>query len=260
MNTVGCLLNEVVSKLRSGDGSSSEFSSYIAALCQDKEPEVNLFYILTRSIYFKNPEQEELIQNAFISWIEDSQNRSIFNLDLNRIVELDPACSGLTEALMFYKGFIALIFYRISHKFWSNGDKILAREINAIVSFQLGVDIHPGAKIGTGLFMDHATGVVIGETAVIGDYVSIFHGVTLGGTGKRSCMNRHPTIGDNVILSAYCSILGNVYIGSGCKVAASSVVLQNFPPNTTVAGIPAKIVRVHNEIPNKVSEWDFKLA
>ncbi|MYD42842.1 MAG: serine O-acetyltransferase [Gammaproteobacteria bacterium] len=153
----------------------------------------------------------------------------------------DPACSDLTTPFLFYKGFHALQAYRISHWLWQHKRTTLAQFFQGQISIGLGVDIHPAANIGQGIMLDHATGIVVGETAVIGDDVSMLHSVTLGGTGKESG-DRHPKIRRGVLLGAGCKIIGNITIGEGSKVGAGSVVLEDVPAHVTVAGVPAKIV------------------
>ena len=153
----------------------------------------------------------------------------------------DPACDDLSTPFLFHKGFHALQAYRIAHWLWSHDRKTLAQFFQSQISVGLGVDIHPAARIGRGLMLDHATGIVVGETAVIGDDVSILHSVTLGGTGKETG-DRHPKIRQGVLLAAGCKIIGNIEVGEGAKVGAGSVVLHDVPPHVTVAGVPAVIV------------------
>ncbi|KAL5548607.1 hypothetical protein UlMin_003838 [Ulmus minor] len=161
--------------------------------------------------------------------------------DLRAAKERDPACISYVHCLLNFKGFLACQAHRVSHKLWSQGRKVLALLIQNRVSEVFSVDIHPGAKIGHGILLDHATGVVVGETAVIGNNVSILHNVTLGGTGKISG-DRHPKIGDGVLIGAGTCILGNIKIGEGAKIGAGSVVLKEVPPRTTAAGNPARLV------------------
>lgn len=161
--------------------------------------------------------------------------------DLREVKERDPACISFVHCFLNFKGFLACQAHRVAHKLWSKGRKVVAVMIQNRVSEVLGVDIHPGAKIGSGILLDHATGIVVGETAVIGTNVSILHGVTLGGTGK-ACGDRHPKIGDGVLIGAGTCILGNIKIGDGAKIGAGSVVIKDVPPRTTVVGNPAKLV------------------
>ena len=153
----------------------------------------------------------------------------------------DPACDDLSTPFLFHKGFHALQAYRIAHWLWRHDRKTLAQFFQSQISVGLGVDIHPAARIGRGLMLDHATGIVVGETAVVGDDVSILHSVTLGGTGKETG-DRHPKIRRGVLLAAGCKIIGNIEVGEGAKVGAGSVVLHDVPPHVTVAGVPAVIV------------------
>jgi len=162
-------------------------------------------------------------------------------IDLLAISDRDPACADVSTPFLFYKGFHALQAYRIAHWLWNQDRTTLAEFFQNQISITLGVDIHPAAKIGSGIMLDHATGIVIGETAVVGDDVSILHAVTLGGSGKHGG-DRHPKIGHGVLLSAGAKVLGNIRVGDGAKVGAGSVVLRDVPPHTTVAGIPARIV------------------
>lgn len=153
----------------------------------------------------------------------------------------DPACDDLSSPFLYYKGFHALQAHRIAHWLWGHDRRTLARFFQSQISVGLGVDIHPAARVGRGIMLDHATGVVVGETAVIDDDVSILHSVTLGGTGK-VVGDRHPKIRRGVLLAAGCKIIGNIEVGEGAKVGAGSVVLHDVPPHVTVAGVPAVIV------------------
>ncbi|MGC8202255.1 serine O-acetyltransferase [Aliiroseovarius sp. PTFE2010] len=161
--------------------------------------------------------------------------------DIAAVYERDPACHRFIHPLLYFKGFQAIQSYRIGHWLWSQGREDLAYFIQMRVSEQFGVDIHPAARVGKGIFLDHAHSIVFGETAVVGDNVSILHSVTLGGTGKED-EDRHPKIGDGVLIGAGAKVLGNIRIGCCSRIAAGSVVLHDVPPNTTVAGVPAKVV------------------
>lgn len=161
--------------------------------------------------------------------------------DLRAVKSRDPACISYVHCFLNFKGFLACQSHRIAHHLWLQDRKILALLIQGRVSEVFAVDIHPAAKIGSGIMLDHATGVVIGETAVVGNNVSILHNVTLGGTGK-SGGDRHPKIGDGVLIGAGSCVLGNIRIGEGAKIGAGSVVLKDVPSRTTVVGNPAKLI------------------
>lgn len=161
--------------------------------------------------------------------------------DLVSTFERDPACVDLITPFLYFKGYHALQSYRVANVFWHDNQKMLAQYIQSSASAALGVDIHPAARIGHGIMMDHATGVVIGETAVVEDNVSILHAVTLGGTGKETG-DRHPKVRRGVLIGAGSKIIGNIEIGEGSKVGAGSVVLEDVPPHVTVAGVPAVVV------------------
>jgi serine O-acetyltransferase len=153
----------------------------------------------------------------------------------------DPACENFSTPFLYYKGFHALQAYRVAHWLWGQDRRPLALFLQSQVSVTFGIDIHPAAEIGSGIMLDHATGIVIGETSVVEDDVSILHEVTLGGTGKKSG-DRHPKIRKGVLLAAGAKIIGNIEVGQGAKVGAGSVVLEDVPAHCTVAGVPAKIV------------------
>lgn len=166
---------------------------------------------------------------------------SIFRADLQAVFERDPACNRYIEPLLYFKGFHALVTHRFAHELWKAGRRDFALYLQSQSSRIFAVDINPATRIGRGIMIDHGTGVVIGETAVIGDNVSILQSVTLGGNGKETG-DRHPKIGNNVLLAAGAKVLGNIRVGDCSKVAAGSVVLNDVPPNKTVAGVPARIV------------------
>lgn len=161
--------------------------------------------------------------------------------DLEAVVTRDPAVTDALTPFLYFKGFHALQTHRAAHALWMDGEKDDALLLQNRSSLLYGVDIHPAAKIGSGIMLDHATGLVIGETAIVEDHVSILHNVTLGGTGKEQG-DRHPKVRTGVMIGTGATILGNVEIGAGSCIAAGSVVLRDVPPHTTVAGVPAKIV------------------
>lgn len=165
--------------------------------------------------------------------------------DIQRVLDTDPAAKSKIEVLLLYPHIHALIAYKISHALYKKKFNFLARLISQLARFFTGIEIHPGAQIGNGLFIDHGTGVVIGETTIIGDNVTIYQCVTLGGTGKE-VGKRHPTIGNDVTIGAGAKILGNITIGNGSKIGANSVVLKDTDDYSTVVGIPGKCVKVSN--------------
>jgi len=164
-----------------------------------------------------------------------------FRADLAAVFDRDPACSRYIEPLLYFKGFHALATHRFAHALWNNGRRDFAYYLQSQCSRMFSVDIHPAARIGVGIMIDHAHAIVIGETARVGDNVSILHGVTLGGTGKETA-DRHPKIGNNVMIGAGAKVLGNISVGDCSRIAAGSVVLTDVPTCTTVAGVPAKVV------------------
>jgi len=156
--------------------------------------------------------------------------------------ERDPAATSKLEVILTYAGFHAMLAYRIAHRFHTWGVPIIPRVISQLARWLTGIEIHPAAKIGRGFFIDHGMGVVIGETTEIGDHVTLFQGVTLGGTGKERG-KRHPTLGNHVVVGAGAKILGGIKIGDNVKIGANSVVLKSVPPNSTVIGVPARIIK-----------------
>jgi len=196
----------------------------------------------------------EVILEAFTS---DSCIPKALRADLLAVEERDSACNELSIPFLYFKGFHALETHRVTHWLWQQGRKSLALFFQNRMSVEFGVDIHPAATMGYGIMLDHATGLVIGETAVVGNNVSILQSVTLGGTGKDEG-DRHPKICDGVLISAGAKILGNICVGEGAKVGAGSVVLEAVPPHTTVAGVPAKVVgRPASDQPALEMQHDF---
>ncbi|MCF3642259.1 serine O-acetyltransferase [Rhizobium sp. TRM95111] len=181
---------------------------------------------------------------ALLSETLDGDMLAATEADLAAVVERDPACPGAAHVLSNLKGFQALQTYRFAHRLWQSGRTEAARWLASQAALVFGLDIHPGARIGRGVMLDHGSGIVIGETTVIEDDVSILQNVTLGGTGKQTG-DRHPKIRRGVMIGAGAKILGNIEIGAFSKVAAGSVVLRPVPAHTTVAGVPATVVRIH---------------
>lgn len=176
----------------------------------------------------------------------DSDISRKMRMDIRAYRERDPACEYFSMPLLYFKGFHALQVHRVGHHLWNHGRCAMALHLQSLCSENFGVDIHPGASIGGGIMIDHATGVVIGETAVVEDNVSMLHSVTLGGSGNETG-DRHPKIRSGVLLSTGAKVLGNIEIGRGAKVGAGSLVLEPVAPHTTVAGVPARVVGVPRE-------------
>ncbi len=184
--------------------------------------------------------------------------------DLAVVIEKDPAVVDEEDARKYHTGFHAVCYYRMSHKLWLEGRKKEAREINYYAHHLTGCDIHPGATIGKRFFIDHATGVVIGETAIIGDNVSLYQGVTLGGVST-SKGKRHPTLGNHIVVGCNASVLGDITIGNNVRIGAGAVVIKDVPDDCTVVGVPGRIVRhagieqacednMHNNLPDPVKD------
>lgn len=171
-----------------------------------------------------------------------SSIREEVRTDLEAVRQRDPAARSDAEILLLYSGVHAILGYRVAHKLYVAGHPLPARTVSQLTRFLTGIEIHPGATIGKGLFIDHGMGVVIGETAEIGDNCTLYQGVTLGGTGK-DIGKRHPTLGDNVLVGSGAKVLGPLTIADNCKIAAGAVVLTDIPANSTAVGIPARIVR-----------------
>ena len=166
--------------------------------------------------------------------------------DLQAIFDRDPAATSKLEVILTYAGFHALLAYRVSHWLKEHHVPFLPRAISQLARWLTGIEIHPSARIGVGFFIDHGMGVVIGETAEIGDFVTLFQGVTLGGTGKERG-KRHPTLGNHVVVGAGAKILGGIKVGDNVKIGANSVVLKSVPANSTVIGVPARIIKSEGE-------------
>jgi len=185
--------------------------------------------------------------------------------EINTILERDPAATSWLEVVLCYSGFHAILAHRLAHWLYQRKIPLLPRLISQIARFLTGIEIHPGARIGKNFFIDHGTGVVIGETTEIGDNVTLYQGVTLGGTGKEK-KKRHPTIGNNVVIGAGAKVLGSFTVGDNSKIGAGSVVLHPVPPNSTVVGVPGRVVirdgkrlhqgvdLEHHDLPDPVAE------
>jgi serine O-acetyltransferase len=216
-------------------------SFLFASVLSHKTLEVGLSVILANKLHTSELPAtvlRDLINDALSA---DASIRASIRADLLAARTRDPAAQGYAQPFLHYKGFHALQAYRVTHWLWEQGRHAIAAHLQNRISEVFGVDIHPAARIGSGILIDHGTGVVIGETAVVEDNVSMLHEVTLGGTGKESG-DRHPKVRRGVLIGAGAKILGNIEIGIGAKVAACSVVLKDVPPHTTVAGIPARVV------------------
>ncbi|MFH1338930.1 MAG: serine O-acetyltransferase EpsC, partial [Candidatus Omnitrophota bacterium] len=168
--------------------------------------------------------------------------RVFFYPEIKAACERDPAAYGVLEVLLLYQGLCAIFHHRFAHFFYKIKLELLARSISQFSRLVTGIEIHPGAKIGRGLFIDHGMGVVVGETSVIGDNVTLYQGVTLGGTGKQKT-KRHPTIGNNVVVGAGAKVLGNITIGDNSYIGANAVVIKDVPENSTVVGVPGRITK-----------------
>ena len=197
----------------------------------------------------------EIAQDAYAA---DPTLAEIAEDDLRAVFERDPACKGYLQPFLFFKGFLALQTQRVSHRLWNQGRETLAFYLQSRMSELFQVDIHPATRIGRGVFVDHGTGIVIGETAVIGDGVSMLQGVTLGGTGAERG-DRHPKIGKGVLLGAGAKVLGNIEIGDYAKIASGSVVLKPVPSGCTAAGVPARLVNCPT-CPEPARSMDHTLA
>ena len=162
--------------------------------------------------------------------------------EIKAIKERDPAAKNSLEIILLYSGLHAIVMYRIAHKLWEWKLPFFPRAISQFAKFLTGIEIHPGAAIGKGLFIDHGSGVVVGETSMIGNNVTLFQGVTLGGTGKETG-KRHPTVGDNVVIGTGAKVLGNIIIGNNAYIGANAVVIRNVPANSTVVGVPGHITK-----------------
>jgi len=200
-----------------------------------------LAYRFSMKLASREMSEQILREIADEAYQADPNLGQVARADLVAVLDRDPACHRYLQPLLFFKGYQAVQAYRVGHWLWGAGRTDLAYFVQMRVSEVFGVDIHPAAKIGRGVMIDHAHSIVIGETAVVGDNVSMLHSVTLGGTGKQDG-DRHPKIGDGVMIGAGAKILGNIHVGHCSRIAAGSVVLQDVPACSTVAGVPARVV------------------
>lgn len=202
-----------------------------------------------RLLLLENP----IIEKELYALFSFENIKKQFNEEIESVKQKDPAARSTLEILLTYSGLHAVLMYRVAHKFYEKKMYVTARIISQFARFVTGIEIHPGAKIGKGFFIDHGSGVVIGETAEIGDNCLVYQGVTLGGTGKDKG-KRHPTLGNNVMVGAGARVLGPFKVGDNAKIAANAVVLEEVPPNCTAVGVPARIVRRNGQ---KVSPCDL---
>ncbi len=206
-----------------------------------KSLECALSYRIAAKLSSNEMSQIILRDIADAAFADDPRLGEAARADLAAVVERDPATHRYLQPILYYKGFQAMQAYRVAHWLWQQGRRDLAYFLQMRSSEIYGIDIHPAARIGKGIMIDHAHSIVIGETAVVGDNVSMLHAVTLGGTGKEDA-DRHPKIGDEVLIGAGAKVLGNIKVGCCSRIAAGSVVLKDVPPATTVAGVPARVV------------------
>jgi len=203
--------------------------------------ETALAYRMAIKLASRELSEQSIRAIADEAYASDPDLAAAARADIVAVFDRDPACTRFLQPLLFFKGYQAVQAYRVCHWLWQQGRTDLAYFIQMRISEAYGVDIHPAARIGRGIMIDHAHSIVIGETAVVGDNVSMLHSVTLGGTGKEHD-DRHPKIGDGVLIGAGAKVLGNIRVGNCSRIAAGSVVLEEVPPCKTVAGVPAKIV------------------
>jgi serine O-acetyltransferase len=200
-----------------------------------------LAYRLSMKLASSEMSEQILREIADAAYVADPTLTAAARADLVAIFDRDPACHRFLQPILYFKGFQAVQSYRLGHWLWQQDRRDLAYFVQMRVSEVFGVDIHPAAQIGQGIMIDHAHSVVVGETAIVGDNVSMLHSVTLGGTGKEDD-DRHPKIGNGVLIGAGAKVLGNITVGHCSRIAAGSVVLEDVPPMKTIAGVPAKIV------------------
>jgi serine O-acetyltransferase len=182
------------------------------------------------------------VQSLFLEAFSSSPSiSSSIRSDILAVASRDPACTSVVDVVLYFKGFHALVTQRVARQLWLSGRENIASYLQSQMSQVFQIDIHPGAKLGAGIMLDHGTGIVIGETAVVGDNCSILHHVTLGGSGKKD-VDRHPKIGDGVLIGAGCSVLGNIEVGDNVQIGAGSLVIGGIPKDSVVVGVPAKVI------------------
>jgi serine O-acetyltransferase len=242
LKTVDPVWNAVVDEARNVQALEPSLSNLlISSVLNHESFEESLAHRLAERLHHSDV-SADLIRQAFMDAIAarpeiGEESRA----DLAATFERDPACHKILDAFLYFKGFQAIQTHRFAHQLWTMGRKDFALYLQSRSSQVFQVDINPAARIGKGIMLDHATGFVVGETAVIGDHVSILQGVTLGGTGKAE-EDRHPKIGNGVLIGAGAIVLGNIKIGECARIGAGSVVVKEVPPRVTVAGVPAKII------------------
>jgi serine O-acetyltransferase len=214
---------------------------YHSGLLHHATLERALAYRFSMKLSSSEMSEQILREIADEAYAADPELGQAARADIVAVFDRDPACHRFLQPMLFFKGFQAIQAYRVGHWLWVHGRTDLAYYVQMRVSEVFGVDVHPGARIGRGIMIDHAHSIVIGETAVVGDNVSMLHSVTLGGTGKEDG-DRHPKIGNGVLIGAGAKVLGNIRVGERSRIAAGSVVLSDVPPCTTVAGVPARVV------------------
>ena len=212
-----------------------------SSILHHKTLESALAYRVSMKLTSNEMSEQILREICDMAYADDPSLGASARADIVAVNDRDPACDRFILPMLYFKGFQAVQAHRVAHWLWKNGRRDMSRFIQMRASEVFGVDIHPAARIGKGIMIDHAHSIVIGETAVVGDNVSMLHSVTLGGTGKEE-EDRHPKIGDGVLIGAGAKVLGNIKVGHCSRVAAGSVVLQEVPPCKTVAGVPARIV------------------
>lgn len=214
---------------------------FYGAILNQPSLEASIIHRIAARLAHPDMQGELLVQAFSDALAAEPELGQMFRADVAAVLDRDPACYRHIEPVLYFKGFQALETHRMAHRLWHLGRRDIALYLQSRSSVVFGVDIHPNARFGRGVMIDHATGVVVGETAVVGDNVSMLHGVNLGGNGKEHG-DRHPKIGSGVLLGANAKVLGNIHVGDCARIAAGSVVLRDVPRAVTVAGVPAKIV------------------